>query len=95
MEKQSVYYAALFLALDPSIIERTSLGFFDTEVPGTIGLILFIFLFLRSIDNNRSLRASILYSLGAAAALAYFIAGWGGAYYMIDLTVYSFLLWFY
>ncbi len=79
--------SALFLALEPSIIERTSLGFFDTQVPGTIGLILFVFLFLRSIDNNRSLRASILYSLTAAAALAYFIAGWGGAYYMIDATV--------
>ncbi len=75
------------MALEPSIIERTSLGFFDTQVPGTIGLILFVFLFLRSIDNNRSLRASILYSLSAAAALAYFIAGWGGAYYMIDMTV--------
>jgi dolichyl-diphosphooligosaccharide--protein glycosyltransferase len=79
--------SALFLALEPSIIMRTSLGFFDTQVPGTIGLILFVFLFLRSIDNNRSLRASILYSLSAAAALAYFIAGWGGAYYMIDMTV--------
>ena len=80
-------FSALFMALEPSIIERTSLGFFDTQVPGTIGLILFVFLFLRSIDNNKSLRASILYSLGAAATLAYFIAGWGGAYYMIDVTV--------
>ena len=79
--------SALFLALEPSIVERTSLGFFDTQTPGTIGLILFVFLFLRSIDNNRSLRASILYSLSAAGALAYFIAGWGGAYYMIDMTV--------
>jgi len=79
--------SALFLALAPSIIERTSLGFYDTEVPGTIGLVLFVFLFLRSIDNNRSLRASILYSLSAAGALAYFISGWGGAYYIIDMTV--------
>lgn len=79
--------SALFLALMPSVIERTSLGFYDTQVPGTIGLILFVFLFLRSIDNNRSLRASILYSIGAAVTLAYFIAGWGGAYYMIDATV--------
>jgi dolichyl-diphosphooligosaccharide---protein glycosyltransferase len=80
-------FSALFIALEPSIIERTSLGFFDTQVPGTIGLILFVFFFLRSIDNNRSLRASILYSIGSAATLAYFIAGWGGAYYMIDATV--------
>ena len=29
----------------------------------------------------------MLYSLGAAAALAYFIAGWGAAYYLIGLSV--------
>ena len=78
-------FAALFLALAPSFLQRSSLGFFDTEVPGVIGLVLFIFLFLRSLDANRSLRASLLYSLGAAAALAYFIAGWGAAYYLIGL----------
>jgi len=79
-------FAALFLALAPSFLQRSSLGFFDTEVPGVLGLVLFMFLFLRSIDSNRSLRASILYSLGAGAALAYFIAGWGASYYMLDLT---------
>ena len=79
-------FAALFLALAPSFLQRSSLGFFDTEVPGVLGLVLFIFLFLRSIDNNRSLRASVLYSLGAGAALAYFIAGWGASYYMLDLA---------
>jgi dolichyl-diphosphooligosaccharide--protein glycosyltransferase len=80
-------FAALFLALAPSFLQRSSLGFFDTEVPGVLGLVLFIFLFLRSIDSNKSLRASLLYSLGAAAALGYFIAGWGAAYYLIDLSV--------
>jgi dolichyl-diphosphooligosaccharide--protein glycosyltransferase len=80
-------FSALFLALAPSFLQRSSLGFFDTEVPGVLGLVLFIFLFLRSIDNNRSLRASILYSLSASAALAYFIAGWGAAYYLLDLSV--------
>ena len=80
-------FAALFLAMAPSFLQRSSLGFFDTEVPGVLGLVLFIFLFLRSLDSNRSMRASILYSLGAAASLAYFIAGWGAAYYLIDLAV--------
>ncbi len=80
-------FAALFLALAPSFLQRSSLGFFDTEVPGVLGLVLFIFLFLRSIDANKSLRSSLLYSLGAAAALGYFIAGWGAAYYLIDLAV--------
>jgi len=80
-------FSALFLALAPSFLQRSSLGFFDTEVPGVLGLLLFIFLFLRSVDSNRSLRASLLYSLGAGAALAYFIAGWGAAYYLIALAV--------
>jgi dolichyl-diphosphooligosaccharide--protein glycosyltransferase len=80
-------FAALFLALAPSFLQRSSLGFFDTEVPGVLGLVLFMFLFLRSIDGNKSLHASLLYSLGAAAALGYFIAGWGAAYYLINLSV--------
>ncbi|MCL4429294.1 MAG: glycosyltransferase family 39 protein [Chloroflexi bacterium] len=80
-------FAALFLALAPSFLQRSSLGFFDTEVPGVLGLVLFIFLFLRSVDSNRSLRASLMYSLGAGGALAYFISGWGAAYYLIALSV--------
>jgi dolichyl-diphosphooligosaccharide--protein glycosyltransferase len=80
-------FAALLLALEPSIVQRTSLGFFDTQVVGTLGLVLFIFLFLRAIDDNRSIRASVLYSLSAGAALAYFIGGWGGAYYILGLSV--------
>ena len=65
-------FAALFLALAPSFLQRSSLGFFDTEVPGVLGLVLFIFLFLRSIDSNRSLRASLLYSLGAGCSISIF-----------------------
>jgi len=80
-------FAALFLALMPSFMQRSSLGFFDTEVPGVLGLVLFIFMFLRSLDSNRSLRMSLLYSLGAGAALAYFMSGWGAAYYVVDLAV--------
>lgn len=79
-------FAALFLALAPSIIQRSSLGFFDTEVAGILGLLLFILLFLRANDKQRSLRSSIIYSLGAGAALAYFIGGWGAAYYILDLA---------
>ncbi len=80
-------FAALFLALAPSFLQRSSLGFFDTEVPGVLGLVLFIFFFLRSLDGKRSLRASIGYAAGAGLSLAYFIAGWGAAYYLIGLSV--------
>jgi dolichyl-diphosphooligosaccharide--protein glycosyltransferase len=79
-------FSALFLALAPSFLQRSSLGFFDTEVPGVLGLVLFIFLFLRSLDSKRSLKGTMVYALCAGAALAYFIGGWGAAYYVIDLT---------
>jgi dolichyl-diphosphooligosaccharide--protein glycosyltransferase len=77
--------SALIMALTPSIIQRSALGFFDTETVGVLGLLLFIFFFLRAIDTNRSLRSMFLYSLGSAGALAYFAGGWGGAYYLVGL----------
>jgi dolichyl-diphosphooligosaccharide--protein glycosyltransferase len=80
--------AALFLALAPSFLQRTALGFFDTEVPGMLGLLLFIFLFLRAIEENRSLGSSLKYTFGAAAALTYFITGWGAVYFVLDLSVF-------
>ena len=48
-------FSALFLALSPSFLQRSSLGFFDSELPGIIGMLLFIFMFLRSIDLKRSI----------------------------------------
>ena len=78
--------AALFLALSPAYIQRTSLGFFDTEVPGILSLILFIFLFLRATDETRSLRSSLTYTLLSALILSYFITGWGAAYYILGLS---------
>ena len=79
--------AALFLALSASLIQRTSLGFFDTETVGVFSLLLFSFLFLRAIEEERPIGSSLKYSFGSAAALAYFIMGWGAAYYLIGLVV--------
>ena len=85
--------SALILALSPSVIQRSSLGFFDTETVGVLGLLLFVFFFLRAIDQDRSLRSMFGYSIGAAGALAYFAAGWGAAYYLIGLaTLFVFIL---
>ncbi len=86
-------FAALIFALAPSFLQRSSLGFFDTEIPGVLGLLLFILLFMRSMDSKRSIRGSLIYSVGAALALAYFISGWGAAYYILDLTaLFAFVL---
>ncbi len=79
-------FAALFLALAPSYLQRSSLGFYDTEVAGVLGFVLFLFFFLRSMDAKRSLRGSLIYSVGAGLSLAYFICGWGAAYYALALA---------
>jgi dolichyl-diphosphooligosaccharide--protein glycosyltransferase len=78
--------AALFLALNPAVIQRASLGFFDTETTGVFSLLLFSLLFLRAIEEERPISSTIKYSLGSAAALAYFVLGWGAAYYLIGLA---------
>src|SRR4030043_236600 len=80
-------FAALFLALAPSFLQRTALGFFDTEVLGIVGLLLFVFMFLRAIDETRSFRSSLMYSVMAGIALAYFMGAWGAAFFMVDLAV--------
>lgn len=79
--------ASLFLALNGSFIQRTTMGFYDTEVVGIFSLVLFSFLFLRAIDENRPINSVLKYSIGSAAVLAYFILGWGAAYYLVGLVV--------
>ena len=78
--------AALFLALEPSYIQRTSLGFFDDETIGILSLILFAFLFLRAIEEDRHVYSTIKYALASGAVLGYFCAGWGAAYYPIGVV---------
>ncbi len=78
--------AALFLALAPGYLQRTSLGFYDTEVPGIFSLVLFSLLFLRANESNRSLRSALLYTLGSSLTLAFFVLSWGAAYYLTGLV---------
>ncbi|NWG11667.1 hypothetical protein HXY33_08010 [Candidatus Bathyarchaeota archaeon] len=79
-------FAALFLALSSSFLQRTSLGFYDDEAIGIAALIIFLIMFLRAIDENRPQSSSMKYAVGAGLALGYFSAGWGAAYYPIDAT---------
>lgn len=80
-------FASLFLALSPSFIQRTSLGFFDDETVGIVALLLFAFMFLRAIEEDRPVGSTVKYSVGSGLALAYFISDWGAAFYPIGLTV--------
>ncbi len=79
--------ASLSLALSSSFIQRTALGFFDTETVGVVSLLLFGFFFLRAIEDERPIGSTVKYSIGSGLALAYFITGWGAAYYLIGLVV--------
>lgn len=77
--------AALILALDASFITRTNLGWFETEA-ATFSFLLFLLLFPRAMEEERPIGSSVIYSLVCGACLAYFIMGWGAAYYLVDLA---------
>ncbi|HVP26955.1 MAG TPA: STT3 domain-containing protein [Candidatus Bathyarchaeia archaeon] len=77
--------AALFVALSPSFIQRSSVGWFDDEIIGVPFMILFMLLFLRSIENDRPIKSTVTYAVAAGLSLGYLIAGWGAAYYAIGL----------
>jgi dolichyl-diphosphooligosaccharide--protein glycosyltransferase len=76
--------AALILALDASFISRTNLGWFETET-ATFAFLLCFLMFPKAIEEERPIGSSVIYSLACAGSLAYFILGWGAAYYMVDL----------
>jgi len=78
--------AALILALDASFITRSNLGWFETET-ATFSFLLFFLLFPKAIEEERSIGSSLKISLACGLCLAYFICGWGAAYYLVDLAV--------
>ena len=80
-------FAALFLALSSPFISRTSLGFFDDESVGILGILLFVFFFLRSIDSERSIKSTLAYSVAGGLSLGYLFASWGAARYPLGVTL--------
>jgi len=84
--------AALFLALDAAFIERSNLGWFETEA-SIFAFLLFFLMFPRAIEEERPVSSTVKYSLACGFSMAYFIMGWGAAYYLVDMTVlYVFVL---
>jgi len=84
--------AALFLALNPSFIGRTNLGFFDNESMGILTILLIILFFLRSIDMERPLKSALFYMVAAGLSVGFICAQWGASMYPIDmLALFAFL----
>jgi dolichyl-diphosphooligosaccharide--protein glycosyltransferase len=77
--------AALFLALNPSYIGRTTLGFFDNESIGITAILLIILFFLRSLDMERPRKYALFYMVAAGLTVGYLCAQWGGGLYPIDM----------
>ncbi|MFP3984476.1 MAG: STT3 domain-containing protein [Candidatus Bathyarchaeia archaeon] len=79
-------FSALFLALNPSHITRTSAGFFDDETVGIGAILLFAFLFLRALDKERPQKHSAIYAVAAGLTIGYICASWGAALYPIGMA---------
>ena len=77
--------AAFFLALNASYISRTSLGFFDDETIGVLGIMIVYYFFLKAVEEERKPKSTALYALGAGLTLGYVSASWGAVRYPIDL----------
>jgi len=80
--------AALFLALNPSYIGRTSLGFYDNESIGVLAILLIILFFLRSLDEERPRRSALFYMIAAGLAVGFICAQWGASMYPIDMLAF-------
>jgi dolichyl-diphosphooligosaccharide--protein glycosyltransferase len=78
---------ALFMALNPSNISRTTLGFLRHEPLGILLMVLFFIFFLRANQKERSLRGTAAYSILAGLTLFYLTATWAASYYPMDLVV--------
>ncbi len=85
--KEVGLFSAFFLALSSPYISRTSLGFFDDETVGILGLLLFMFFFLRSIDPEKSTRNSAIYAVAGGLSLGYLFSCWGAARYPLGITL--------
>lgn len=86
-------FSAFLLALNPSYIGRTALGFFDDETVGIFSILLFMFFFLRAIEEKRSFREGLIYSVASGLSLGYLTASWGASRYPLVMTsIFAFVL---
>ncbi|MGQ9759528.1 MAG: STT3 domain-containing protein [Candidatus Methanomethylicaceae archaeon] len=72
--------AAFIFAIDPTSIQRTSLGFFDTEATGLLGMFISLLFFMKALKGR-----TIPYSIISGLALAYMALCWGAYLYPLNL----------
>jgi dolichyl-diphosphooligosaccharide--protein glycosyltransferase len=80
-------FTALFLALNPSSIGRTQLGFLRHEPLGILLMLLVFIFFRRAMNPTFSTRKTLVYASLAGFSLFYLSASWAAAFYPLDLLV--------
>jgi dolichyl-diphosphooligosaccharide--protein glycosyltransferase len=85
--KPTGIFSALFMAINPAYIARTSLGFFDTENIGIFAIVLTSLFFLKSSDKKRSIEKRAIYGVLSGLTLGLIYASWGAAKYMTGMLM--------
>lgn len=88
-------FTALFMAINPAFIARSTFGFYDTENIGIFAMVTISLFFLRSIDEARTLEHRAAYGVLSGLSLGYLYASWGAARYMTGLLALYMLIMLY
>jgi dolichyl-diphosphooligosaccharide---protein glycosyltransferase len=83
--KSAGLLAALFSAFSSSLISRTDLGFFRNEAVGIPTMVMAFLFFMRAVNQNRSLKATIIYSMLSSVSLIYMTFAWGSFRYAAEV----------
>jgi dolichyl-diphosphooligosaccharide--protein glycosyltransferase len=83
--KSAGLLAALFSAFSSSLISRTDLGFFRNEAVGIPTMVMTFLFFIRAVDQNRSLKATLIYSMLSSMSLIYMGFAWGSFRYAAEV----------
>jgi dolichyl-diphosphooligosaccharide--protein glycosyltransferase len=71
---------AFVFAIDPTSIQRTALGFFDTESVGLLGMFISVLFFILSLKKN-----TIPYAILSGLGLGLMVLSWGAYLYPLNL----------
>jgi dolichyl-diphosphooligosaccharide--protein glycosyltransferase len=93
--KATGLFAAIFMAINPAFIARSTFGFYDTETIGIFAMVAIGFFFLKSIDEASPIERRAAYGMLSGLSLGYMYASWGAARYMTGLLALYMLIMLY
>ncbi len=83
--KSAGLLAGLFAAFSSSLISRTDLGFFRNEAVGIPTMVMAFLFFVRAVNQSRSLKGTIIYSMLSSVSLIYMAFAWGSFRYAAEV----------